>query len=465
MSDPSTLLLIACASCGNDNYQDQYQDTSVHTAVEALDAKTKSDVDSHQSRVSVPETEPMAFASEVNKPGESLQTSLAINSPASRPHPPELIANASVAGEDKQASFSTSEYTPLRFGSEGEAVQRIQRQLRAQGYYQDIVDGIYGSQTSRAVAQFQQSRGLETDGIFGLKTWQELNQSQKNSPFITSQKPISSEGSKVEENNPISPQETSEETNSDSQVKNEFNLDFSQLDSAYWLLLGWSGVYVGGWLFIVRGFRTEVSGFKYFAISEEEPDIHSVLSNGVKKPLSFARNRTSPTLNKAKSNDLSKSFSSNSGLEQNPQLTPEPEPTLKVYDAPEITSSTFSRPQLTRTFGMGTQLAAPGKVKKTASEPSREVTPLRPKDSRDYTLVAVIASKQKAEEEGYTYSLVDDAEGRFVLKGTELFIPNQFLSRFELENSYRIKIRRTDAKGSFVDKLFRVDVPKEVVSA
>ena len=465
MSDPSTLLLIACASCGNDNYQDQYQNTSVHNAVEALDTKTNSDVDSSQSRVSVPETEPMAFASEVNKSGESLQTSLGLNSPSSRPHPPELIANVSVAGEDKRESLSTSDYTPLRFGSEGEAVQEIQRQLRAQGYYQDIVDGLYGAQTARAVAQFQQSRGLEADGIFGLKTWQELNQSQKNTPFITSQNPASSEGSKVEGNNLISPQESLEEADSDTQVKNEFTLDFSKLGSAYWFLLGWSGVYVGGWLFIVRGFRTEVSGFKYFAISEEEPDIHSVLSNGVKKPLSFARNRTSPTLNQAKSDAINKSFSDNSTPEQNTQLTPEPEPTLKVYDAPEITSSTFSRPQLTRTFGMGAQLAASGTVKKTASEPSREVTPLRPKDSRDYTLVAVIASKQKADQEGYTYSLVDDAEGRFVLKGTELFIPNQFLSQFELENSYRIKIRRTDAKGSFVDKLFRVDVPKEAVSA
>jgi hypothetical protein len=276
---------------------------------------------------------------------------------------------------------------------------------------------------------------------------------------------LASENSKVEENNLVLPHETSEEITSDPQVKNEFTLDFSKLGSAYWLLLGWSGVYVGGWLFIVRGFRTEVSGFKYFAISEEEPDIHTVLSNGVKKPLSFARNITSPNLSQPKSNGLSKSSSNNSSAEQNPQLTPEPEPTLKVHNAPEITSSTFARPQLTRTFGMGRQSAAPETVKKTALEPSREVTPLRPKDSRDYTLVAVIASKQKADQEGYTYSLVDDAEGRFVLKGTELFIPNQSLSMFELENSYRIKIRRTDAKGSFVDKLFRVDVPKEVVSA
>ena len=462
MSDPSTLLLIACTSCGNDNYQDQYQDTSVHTAVEALDAKTKSNVDSHQSRVSVPETEPIAFASEVNKSGESLQTALAINSPASRPHPPELIANVSIA-EDQQGSLSTSEYTSLRFGSEGEAVQQIQRQLRAQGYYQDIVDGIYGSQTARAVAQFQQSRGLKADGIFGLKTWQELNKSQKNSSFIAPQDPASSEGSKVEENNPVLSQETLEEATSDPQLQEEFTLDFSQLDSAYWLLLGWSGVYVGGWLFIVRGFRTEVSGFKYFAISEEEPDIHSVLSEGVKKPLSFASNRTSSTLNQPQSNGLSKDLAKNPSFGENSNRTPEPEPTLKVYDAPEITSSTFSRPQLNKTFGK--QSFASGKVKKTALEPSREVTPLRPKDIRDYTLVAVIASKQKADQEGYTYSLVDDAEGRFVLKGTELFIPNQSLSRFEVENSYRIKIRRTDAQGSFVDKLFRVDVPREVVSA
>ena len=44
-------------------------------------------------------------------------------------------------------------------GSTGETVSEIQRRLKNWGYYSGSVDGIYGSQTEKAVRYFQQNNG------------------------------------------------------------------------------------------------------------------------------------------------------------------------------------------------------------------------------------------------------------------------------------------------------------------
>ena len=57
-----------------------------------------------------------------------------------------------------------------RFGSRGEEVRKIQQKLKGWGYYSGAVDGIYGTQTQKAVRWFQQKNGLTVDGIAGPKT-------------------------------------------------------------------------------------------------------------------------------------------------------------------------------------------------------------------------------------------------------------------------------------------------------
>ncbi len=57
-----------------------------------------------------------------------------------------------------------------RFGSRGEEVRKIQQKLKNWGYYNGAVDGIYGTQTQKAVRWFQQKNGLTVDGIAGPKT-------------------------------------------------------------------------------------------------------------------------------------------------------------------------------------------------------------------------------------------------------------------------------------------------------
>ena len=57
-----------------------------------------------------------------------------------------------------------------RRGSRGEEVKQIQTVLKDRELYDGNIDGIYGSQTEKAVIQFQKQMGLTHDGIVGPKT-------------------------------------------------------------------------------------------------------------------------------------------------------------------------------------------------------------------------------------------------------------------------------------------------------
>ena len=54
-------------------------------------------------------------------------------------------------------------------GSTGATVREIQTRLKNWGYYFGNVDGIYGSQTEKAVRYFQSKNGLSVDGQVGNK--------------------------------------------------------------------------------------------------------------------------------------------------------------------------------------------------------------------------------------------------------------------------------------------------------
>lgn len=55
-------------------------------------------------------------------------------------------------------------------GSSGAVVREIQTRLRLWGYYSGSVDGVFGSQTEKAVKYFQQKNGLTVDGQVGNAT-------------------------------------------------------------------------------------------------------------------------------------------------------------------------------------------------------------------------------------------------------------------------------------------------------
>ena len=55
-------------------------------------------------------------------------------------------------------------------GSSGTTVTEIQRRLKDWGYYDEAVDGVYGSRTEAAVRWFQRANGLSADGQAGTQT-------------------------------------------------------------------------------------------------------------------------------------------------------------------------------------------------------------------------------------------------------------------------------------------------------
>ncbi|QSF42197.1 MULTISPECIES: peptidoglycan-binding domain-containing protein [Priestia] len=60
--------------------------------------------------------------------------------------------------------------TVLKKGSHGSAVQELQRKLTALGYNTKGIDGVFDSNTEKAVRQFQKALGLVIDGIVGPAT-------------------------------------------------------------------------------------------------------------------------------------------------------------------------------------------------------------------------------------------------------------------------------------------------------
>ena len=70
-------------------------------------------------------------------------------------------------------AFSMSQYAAAdlyKKGATGATVREIQTRLKNWGYYSGAVDGIYGSQTEKAVRYFQQKNGLSVDGQVGNQT-------------------------------------------------------------------------------------------------------------------------------------------------------------------------------------------------------------------------------------------------------------------------------------------------------
>lgn len=78
------------------------------------------------------------------------------------------------------AVFSFSVSALSKIGSRSEEVRQIQTVLKEQGYYEGNVDGIFGTATKRAVANFQRDKGLTVDGIAGVNTLKALGISGAN---------------------------------------------------------------------------------------------------------------------------------------------------------------------------------------------------------------------------------------------------------------------------------------------
>lgn len=66
--------------------------------------------------------------------------------------------------------FAVQPVALSKVGSRGSEVTAIQTRLKELGYFNDNVDGIFGSRTKAALTAFQRDRGLTADGIAGKNT-------------------------------------------------------------------------------------------------------------------------------------------------------------------------------------------------------------------------------------------------------------------------------------------------------
>ena len=66
----------------------------------------------------------------------------------------------------------------LKKGSTGALVKQMQERLSTGGYYDVVIDGIFGSQTEVAIRNLQQNNSLPVDGIVGDRTWFEISKIQ-----------------------------------------------------------------------------------------------------------------------------------------------------------------------------------------------------------------------------------------------------------------------------------------------
>ncbi len=84
--------------------------------------------------------------------------------------------SSSKSSSSKSSSSKSSDGT-CKVGDTGDAVKKVQKRLKALGYYSGSIDGDYGNGTKNAVKAFQKNNGLNVNGNVNSATLKKLNSS------------------------------------------------------------------------------------------------------------------------------------------------------------------------------------------------------------------------------------------------------------------------------------------------
>lgn len=106
------------------------------------------------------------FGSSVQKAVKAFQTANKLKVDG-KVGPATLSALQSETAVSKKTAAETA---TLAYGSHGEAVKKLQTELKNAFYYTGKIDGIFGSEVNTAVKNFQASAGLTVDGKVGNAT-------------------------------------------------------------------------------------------------------------------------------------------------------------------------------------------------------------------------------------------------------------------------------------------------------
>ncbi|AOW98730.1 hypothetical protein BJP34_04050 [Moorena producens PAL-8-15-08-1] len=550
MPDPSTLLLLAYSHCKNATASLDYSKSMICTPTQ--------------------------------KPNQSPR----LGKPPNRITAPDAIALAqdsrfsnlkTLQGESSQGIKLPP---TLRLGSQGEVVTRLQTTLQQLGYYQQPVDGVYGSNTFAAVSTFQQALGLNADGIVGPITWITLQ--QLHSEFLSAQHRQLSE---ISPNQPQTRKESQDTfiSTSESFLGNQ-SVRSTPLDSLtnkplYLWLFGWAVVSLSGWgvialqinykrlpirlkigkssrktgqpeniilpiedsessiysddlLTLISESEIEQSSSpetvsETVAIDETVDQNNQDLSLGKYGLLLFTRPvATSPNslpiqFEESKENTAKLNFAKCSTLflpldqikfKQSPPSRGETNLSLSaVLDYLESSTEglySFTHPSISSVIqeltnnelveveaaqgrieplkhfftdftevyrvGQNASLAEENhhqdtstsqeNVRQTAQESDQGDKPI-PEQMKPGTVVGMLSPTNPKTGERYTYSLIDDAGGRFMLRENKLELTEQTLMDFNGDTSHTVIVRRTDSKGIYVDKSFTLRLKAENESA
>ncbi|OLP17247.1 hypothetical protein BST81_17760 [Leptolyngbya sp. 'hensonii'] len=89
--------------------------------------------------------------------------------PSQTAAPNSTSRSATAAKPDAQPNMA--DLPILRKGMRGTAVEGLQRRLKASGFYQGPIDGVFGAETRAAVRALQRQNRLTADGVVGPATW------------------------------------------------------------------------------------------------------------------------------------------------------------------------------------------------------------------------------------------------------------------------------------------------------
>ena len=309
----------------------------------------------------------------------------------------------------------------LKVGSQGHIVVKLQGKLQALGYYpkdQDI-DGVYGQQTLAAVAKFQQAEGLRADGIVGPSTWIKLQARLQNS--------VSKD---VEE-----------------------NLEAKQRRRKLQSI--------------------PLPKIAQVQVIEETPKFSP--SQPRKNPSRPSENSPSLHSKWAEANLASPSPSPTQPIPQKQEALPR-QSVITPSSQPDLLGRWLSVWALVYVGGMvhilGKSSGGIGSEFLSAILKSKRLKPTLKTDSpesqalaneqeqvRD-TLIGVFPICNPETGNCYTYSLVNNVDGYFILIDNELRLADSTLLNPQTDMAYTVTVRRTDENGRTVDKSFVVRIPK-----
>jgi peptidoglycan hydrolase-like protein with peptidoglycan-binding domain len=510
MSDPSTLLIATCLGCPQ------------LPPRPAEPPEPCSPQHLNQEQEAVNEVRPCAIAPELLvaslESGNRLEKSATLQASADMaPRTSSPDASTTI----HWSNTAVQSQSLLRIGSRGEAVRMLQTRLQQLGFYEGSIDGIYGDRTKSAVIQFQQARGLDPDGAVGLKTWAEL-QRVLPSPEASPSKPESSPSrersfpeERSEESQPVPSPSPNVVTSSPSR-QTQTPPVVSQVPSEYFWFLGWAIVYFGAGAVILRSAPQELAYFGFVKVEVRNKQFDSAINKvalnqqppAKKSPGDILRytidtenavsgaSSQDPGHQPVKSTSFSAPISSNQKVASAPispgqKIPPAPlPPNPKVPPAPVPSTQTeamsISQGQKKISWANGGQVKPLHNVfaglpnsneeddidspennatstsdrHPAGEESSTESSSIWNHD--DEKLIAVLPAKQPESGRAYTYSLIDDADGIFVLRGNELRVIAHRLTDSKSRSS-QITLRRTSAEGTSVTKSFTLEIEKSLM--